>query len=138
MFIVISVLIYLAGLGSAGIFSGCLALMILCVPLHKRPMLQGIFGAVFGIASVAGPLIGGAFTTKLTWRWCFYINLPIGGLAVAIILLTVQAVPSKNKDTLRQQIIKLDPLGTLVFLPGIVCLLLALQWGGAEYNVSGN
>ncbi|KAH7342539.1 major facilitator superfamily domain-containing protein [Rhexocercosporidium sp. MPI-PUGE-AT-0058] len=123
-----------AGLGSAGIFSGVINIMVITIPLHKRPMFQGIFGAVFGIASVAGPLVGGAFTTKLTWRWCFYINLPIGGLVAIIILFVLQAPPSKNTDTIRQQIRKLDPLGTSVFLPGIVCLLLALQWGGAEYH----
>ncbi|PVH79217.1 MFS general substrate transporter [Cadophora sp. DSE1049] len=123
-----------AGLGSAGIFSGVINIMVITIPLHKRPMFQGIFGAVFGIASVAGPLIGGAFTTKLTWRWCFYINLPVGGLVAVIILFVLESRPSKNKDTVRQQIRKLDPLGTTVFLPGIVCLLLALQWGGSEYD----
>ncbi|KAG4439917.1 hypothetical protein IFR05_004592 [Cadophora sp. M221] len=123
-----------AGLGSAGIFSGAINIMIITIPLHKRPMFQGIFGAVFGIASVAGPLVGGAFTTKATWRWCFWINLPIGGLVAIIILFVLQAPPSKNKDSLREQVRKLDPLGTSVFLPGIVCLLLALQWGGAEYH----
>jgi len=123
-----------AGLGSAGIFSGVINIMVITIPLHKRPMFQGIFGAVFGIASVAGPLIGGAFTTHLTWRWCFYINLPVGGVVAVIILFVLDSRPSKNKDTIRQQIRKLDPLGTLFFLPGIVCLLLALQWGGSEYH----
>ncbi|KAF4628724.1 hypothetical protein G7Y89_g9430 [Cudoniella acicularis] len=101
--------------------------------LHKRPMFQGIFGAVFGLASVCGPLIGGAFTTNVSWRWCFYINLPIGAVVVTIILFILQTPPSKNTDTLKEQIMKLDPLGTLVFLPGIICLLLALQWGGTTY-----
>ncbi|CAL3962816.1 unnamed protein product [Diplocarpon coronariae] len=127
----------LAGLGSAGVLAGCLSLAIICVPLHKQPLLQGIFGAVFGIASLAGPLLGGVFTTKLTWRWCFWINLPIGGLAVLIILFTVPAASSKNTDSLRQRIVKLDPWGTSVFLPGIICLLLALQGGGST-NSWGN
>ncbi|TVY40626.1 Rubrofusarin-specific efflux pump [Lachnellula subtilissima] len=123
----------IAGLGSAGIFTGAVTTMIISIPLHRRPMFQGIFGAVFGVASVCGPLVGGAFTTSVSWRWCFYINLPIGALVVAIILFLLKAPPSKNTDTIKQQIVKLDPLGSLVFLPAIICLLLALQWGGTTY-----
>jgi MFS family permease len=55
--------------------SGVIIILVLSVPLEKRPMFQGAFGAIFGIASVTGPLVGGAFTTKISWRWCFYINL---------------------------------------------------------------
>jgi MFS family permease len=123
----------LAGLGAAGIFSGSVNIMVITIPLDKRPIAMGIFGSVFGLASICGPLVGGAFTTRVSWRWCFYINLPIGGIVVVIILLLLKTPPSKNTDTLRQQFIKLDPIGTLVFLPGIVCVLLALQWGGTSY-----
>jgi MFS family permease len=59
----------IAGFASAGIFSGCMLIIIPLVPLHKRPMYQGLFGAVFGIASVMGPLVGGGFTSSVTWRW---------------------------------------------------------------------
>lgn len=108
--------------------------MVVSIPLHKRPVYQGIFGAIFGVASVAGPLLGGVFTTsRLTWRWCFWINLPVGGVVVFILFFILHTPPSKNKDTIKQQITKLDPLGTFFFLPGVVCLLLALQWGGTTY-----
>jgi hypothetical protein len=123
----------IAGLGAAGIFSGCINIMVITVPLHKRPMYQGIFGSVFGLASICGPLVGGVFTTNVTWRWCFYINLPIGGVVVAIILFILKTPPKKNELTIREQFMKLDPIGTIFFLPGIVCLLLALQWGGTTY-----
>lgn len=64
----------IAGVGSAGIFSGALIIVAYSVPLAKRPMYTGFIGAMYGIASVAGPLLGGAFTDKVSWRWCFYIN----------------------------------------------------------------
>jgi MFS family permease len=59
----------IAGLGSAGIFSGSMLVMIPMIPLHKRAAFQGIFGMVFGVSSVLGPLIGGGFTDGVTWRW---------------------------------------------------------------------
>ncbi|KAJ7213235.1 DHA14-like major facilitator [Mycena rebaudengoi] len=128
----------IAGLGSAGIFTGALIIVAHSVPLTKRPMYTGMIGAMYGIASVAGPLMGGAFTDKLTWRWCFYINLPIG--AVTLIFMIFFFKMPKSADvkpksmTLIQRINLFDPWGTLVFIPAIVSLLLALQWGGTKYD----
>lgn len=93
-----------------------------------------MFGGIFAISNVGGPLIGGIFTTKVNWRWCFYINLPVGGAVALILSFIVKGSPSKNTDTLRQKLQKMDPLGTIVFIPGIICILLALQWGGHTYN----
>ncbi|CAK7199616.1 hypothetical protein SEUCBS139899_002299 [Sporothrix eucalyptigena] len=124
----------IAGIGAAGIFSGVIIIIVYAVPLHKRPLYQGMFGAVFGLASVIGPLLGGAFTTKVTWRWCFYINLPLGGVAMVFIFFLLK-IPDRDttkiptKDKLKQ----LDGLGTFFFIPGCICLLLALEWGGATY-----
>lgn len=67
----------IAGVGSAGIFSEALIILAYSVPLAKRPIFTGLVGSMYGISSVAGPLLGGAFTDHVTWRWCFYINLPI-------------------------------------------------------------
>lgn len=79
--------------------------------------------------------MGGAFTDHATWRWCFYVNLPIGGITavgiLALLKLPPRAIPQKR--SWMQTIKSLDPLGTMVFVPSIVCLLLALQWGGVQY-----
>ncbi|KAJ7491777.1 DHA14-like major facilitator [Mycena galericulata] len=128
----------IAGLGSAGIFSGAMIIIANTVPLAKRPVHTGLIGGMYGIASVAGPLMGGAFTdSKLSWRWCFYINLPIGAVTLAVVILLfkmpkraqVHSVPA----TFAERFALFDPWGTLVFIPAIVSLLLALQWGGSKY-----
>ncbi|EZF34534.1 efflux pump [Trichophyton mentagrophytes] len=125
-----------AGLGSAGAFSGTVIIIVHSVPLRKRPMYTGLMGGMFGIASVAGPLLGGLFTDKVSWRWCFYINLPIGAVTLVIVTFLLRInIPRKSTEslTMYQQFLKLDPLGTLCFMPSVICLLLALQWGGTTY-----
>lgn len=124
----------IAGLGSAGITTGTMMIIIPMVPLHKRPMFQSLFGVIFGISSVAGPLIGGAFTERVTWRWCFYMNLPVGVVAFIFLFffLKIKTEPSQPAP-LKKHIMRLDPLGTFFFVPSVVCLILALQWGGSTY-----
>ncbi|KAG4441523.1 hypothetical protein IFR05_002980 [Cadophora sp. M221] len=123
-----------AGLGAGGVMSGVMVIVVYALPLHKRPKVQGFFGAVFGLSSIAGPLIGGAFTTKATWRWCFFLNLPVGAVVLVVVphLLEIPDRPNTNiplKEKLRQ----LNALGMLVLLPAVVCLCLTLQWGGTTY-----
>jgi hypothetical protein len=126
----------IAGLGAAGVFSGALLIISRSVPLRQRPIYMGAIGGMYGIASVAGPLMGGAFTDHLTWRWCFYINLPFGGVTVLFIILFLHLPKPKTvkqKMTIKEQILSFDLVGTVLFIPGIISLLLALQWGGTKY-----
>ncbi|KAL9605694.1 MAG: hypothetical protein Q9179_001114 [Wetmoreana sp. 5 TL-2023] len=125
----------IAGMGCAGIFSGALIIIAYSVPLHRRPAYTGLIGAMYGVASIAGPLLGGVFTDNLSWRWCFYINLPIGAVTTVIIAWFFKA-PKREVSSLSiwQKINELDILGTLAFLPAIVCLLIGLQWGGTRYH----
>ncbi|PSR90761.1 putative MFS aflatoxin efflux pump [Coniella lustricola] len=127
----------ISGIGSAGIMSGTITVIVYALPLRRRPIFQGLFGAVFGIASVLGPLLGGVFTTDVTWRWCFYINLPFGGVAMVLIwwLLNIPTRKTQLVPT-REKLGQLDFLGLLFLLPAVVCLLLALQWGGSTYTWS--
>lgn len=124
-----------AGLGGAGISSGALIIITHTVPLRMRPIFVGSLGAVFAVASVLGPILGGIFSTKLTWRWCFYVNLPFGGAAILAVLLLFKPPKRPQVDSipLKEKLSKIDILGTLLFIPSIICLLLALQWGGSTY-----
>ncbi|OAA56295.1 efflux pump antibiotic resistance protein [Niveomyces insectorum RCEF 264] len=122
----------IAGIGAAGIGSGSYTLIAVTAEPKMRPMFTGLIGAAYGIASVIGPLIGGAFTDKVSWRWCFYINLPIGGLSAAIILLFFRT-PSRAKPaeaTLREKLLQMDPVGTVLVMGAVISYVLALQYGG--------
>ncbi|KAI1801269.1 MFS general substrate transporter [Daldinia bambusicola] len=124
-----------AGMGSAGLFSGSIVILSYTLPLRRRPLMFGMFGCMWGIASVAGPLLGGAFTDHLTWRWCFYVNLPIGGLAMVVIFFFLKIARVNNPGSLSffARVLELDLLGAAILIPAIIMLLLALQWGGAQF-----
>jgi MFS family permease len=124
-----------SGLGTAGIFSGSMVILSYTMPLRKRPVMFGVFGGLWGISSVVGPLLGGAFTDHVSWRWCFYINLPIGGVAMVVIFFFLRITRADNPadESLVTRIKQLDLLGALVLIPAVTMLLLAVQWGGAKY-----
>ncbi|DAA75275.1 TPA_exp: Uncharacterized protein A8136_2026 [Trichophyton benhamiae CBS 112371] len=135
------------GLGGAGIFSGSMVLIVEAVPLAKRPMYMGFGGATFGLSAVLGPLVGGALTSNASWRWCFLINLPIGGMVLLVLLwffpnthtIDEQSGPQKEncvQNSIQDKLLDLDPMGIIFLVPGMVSLMLALQWGGSVYTWS--
>ncbi|RCK56206.1 Vacuolar basic amino acid transporter 5 [Candida viswanathii] len=121
----------LAGVGGAGINSGVFVIASEVVPINKRPFALSIFSVTFAIASVLGPLIGGAFTSHVTWRWAFYINLPVGGLALAVFLYSFR--PPRPKVDVKQELLRFDYFGTFLLISGSVVFLLALTFGTEEF-----
>ncbi|PYH87536.1 putative efflux pump antibiotic resistance protein [Aspergillus ellipticus CBS 707.79] len=121
-----------AGFGGAGVISGTYIILAHIVPPEKVPIFYGLNGIIFTVASVAGPLIGGAFTSNVTWRWCFYINLPLGGVAIAALLLSLQLPRSSQPAAtpVLEIISKLDLPGCLAITGALICYLLALEFGG--------
>lgn len=118
---------FIQGLGAGGLFPLVLATIADIVPLKDRAKYQGAFGAVFGISSVIGPLLGGFLTQSLSWRSIFYINLPLGIIALILIEKNLHANESKTKHLI-------DYLGSFLIALFTTTLLLVTVWGGKEHK----
>ncbi|MEE8517806.1 MAG: MDR family MFS transporter [Dehalococcoidia bacterium] len=116
------------GIGAAGIIANALASLADLFAPSERARWQGVFGSVFAIASVAGPLAGGFITDQWSWRWVFYINVPVGLVAAAVVFF---GMPSLRHGTGARRI---DFVGAALLIAGVIGLLLALTWGGTKYE----
>jgi EmrB/QacA subfamily drug resistance transporter len=114
------------GIGAGGLFPLSLAVIGNIVPPRDRGRWQGLIGAVFAASSIAGPAIGGFIVDNASWRWIFLVNLPIGGLALVVISVTMPRRAPQSDHTI-------DWLGAGVLATGIGALLLGLVWGGKQY-----
>ncbi len=117
----------LQGLGAGGLMVTALAIIGDVVPPRERGRYQGYMGGVFAVASVIGPLIGGFLTQDASWRWVFYVNLPVGAVALAVIAIVLQSDPTERKSH------RIDYEGAAALTVGAGMLTLALTWGGTQY-----
>ncbi len=115
------------GLGAGGLFPLALAVIGNIVPPRDRGRYQGLIGAVFAAASIIGPAVGGFIVDNTSWRWVFYVNLPVGGLAMLVISLTMP----RRRERLQHSI---DWLGAALLAAGTSAFLLGLVWGGRQYG----
>lgn len=125
-----------AGLGAAGLLSGCFVILVQSTETRKRPMFTGLLSAIEGLATLSGPILGGAIVQSLGWRWCFYINAPIGAATILLTFFCFSDMPKSSEISrlaLKQKILQLDLLSNMLIIPALTGLFLALSWAGTKY-----
>src|SRR3954447_2206697 len=114
------------GIGAGGLMVGAQAIIADIVPPRERGRYMGLIGAVFAVASVVGPLLGGFFVETLSWRWVFYVNMPIWGVAVLVVIFKLHLHVPRHRH-------QIDYLGATLLTAGVSALILVTTWGGNHY-----
>src|SRR3954451_6926255 len=116
----------LQGLGAGGLIVTAMAVIADLVAPHERPRYMGMIGGVFAVASIAGPLLGGVLVDQLSWRWVFYVNLPVGAAALAVIAAELPASPRRERRPV-------DVAGAILLTVAAAATVLVTSWGGSQY-----
>jgi EmrB/QacA subfamily drug resistance transporter len=116
----------LKGAGAGGLMVSAQAIIADIVPPRERGRYMGLIGSVFAVASVAGPLLGGFFVDQISWRWVFYVNMPVGALAILIVIFRLHLHTPQTRH-------RIDYLGATFLTGGVGALILLTSWGGNEY-----
>jgi EmrB/QacA subfamily drug resistance transporter len=114
------------GVGAGGLVVGAMAIIGDLVPPRERGKYQGMMAGIMAVAMVAGPLVGGFITDHLSWRWAFYVNLPLGGVALLVLISTLHLPKYRTEH-------RIDWLGAGLLAVGITALVLITTWGGSQY-----
>ncbi|ORY46513.1 MFS general substrate transporter [Rhizoclosmatium globosum] len=120
-----------AGLGGGGVMSLVFIILSDIVSIQDRGKYQGLIGGTYTFASVLGPLIGGSFVDHATWRWCFYINLPIGAITIAVVVALLKFPPTEG--SMSEKLKRIDYVGATLLICAIISLLVPIQLGGTEW-----
>lgn len=126
----------ITGVGGAGIATGGTTIVALSAQPEKRPVCMAFLGLAAALGNIAGPLMGGAFADKVSWRWCFYINLPFGAVVAGLILifLNLETGAKASVANWKQAVLHMDVVGITLTLAGMVCFILALEYGGVSHS----
>ncbi|MBO0512571.1 MDR family MFS transporter [Streptomyces beijiangensis] len=115
------------GLGAGGLMVGVMAIIGDLIPPRERGKYQGMMAGIMALAMIGGPLVGGTITDHLGWRWTFYINLPLGAVALAMVTAVLHLPKKRGRG-------RIDYLGTALLTVGIVSIVLVTTWGGSQYE----
>ncbi|KAK5047592.1 hypothetical protein LTR84_006689 [Exophiala bonariae] len=124
------------GVGSAGLLTGAFVVATHAVRIEQRPVLFALVGILYGVGALCGPLLGGALTDTIGWRWCFWINLPIGALTFLAVLMCFKPKNVGKRPSFLRRLVTLDWFGNLILLGAMAMLFLALQFSEERYSWS--